>query len=77
MLGDHIVRRVETLERILRRATKFIQELRHLSYEECLKECGLKTLKTRRLREDQIDIFKILNGYKNIARNMFFLTQER
>ena len=27
---------------------------------------------TRRLRGDQIEVFKILNGYENIDRNMFF-----
>ena len=64
------------LERIQRRATKIIPELRNLSYEECLKECGLTTLETRRLRGGQIEVFKILNGYENIYRNVF-LTQER
>ena len=38
-----------------------IPELRDLSYEEHLKEYGLTTL-TRRLRGDQIEVFKILNG---------------
>ena len=52
--------------------TKMIPELRDLSYEEHLKECGLTTLETRRLRGDQIEAFKILNGYENIDRNMFF-----
>ena len=47
-------------------------ELRDLSYEERLQECGLTTLETRRLRGDQIEVFKILNGYENIDRNMFF-----
>ena len=32
----------------------------------------MTTLETRRLRGDQIEIFKILNGYENIDRNMFF-----
>ena len=49
-----------------------IPELRDLSYEERLKECGLTTLETRNLRRDQIEVFKILNGYENIDRNMFF-----
>ena len=63
---------IDMLERIQRRATKIIPELRDLSYEECLKECGLTTLETRRLRGDQIEVFKILNGYENIDSNMFF-----
>ena len=36
-----------------------------------MKECGLATLEARRLRGDQIEVFKILNGYKNIYKNMF------
>ena len=34
-----------------RRATKIIQKLRNISYEMRLKECGLTTLETRRLRD--------------------------
>ena len=41
-----------------------------------LKECGLTTLETRRLRGDQIEVFKILNGYENIDRNIFFTVKE-
>ena len=55
----------------VRRATKMIPELRDLSYEERLTECGLTTLETRCLRLN-IEVFKILNGYENIDRNMFF-----
>ena len=63
---------IDTLERIQRRATKIIPEMRDLIYEERLKECGLTTPEIRRLREDQIEVFKILNGYENIYKNMFF-----
>ena len=42
-----------------------------------LKECGLTTLETRRLRGDQIEVFKILNGYENINRNLFSVKEER
>ena len=50
-----------------RKTTKMIPELRDLSYEERLKECGLTTL-----RGNQIEVFKILNGYENIVRHIFF-----
>ena len=53
-----------------------IQKLRNISYEMRLRECGLTTLETRRLRGDQIDVFKILNGYENIDRNILFTVKE-
>ena len=46
--------------------------VRDLSYETQLIECGSKTLETRQLRVDQIEVFKILNGYENIDRNICF-----
>ena len=48
---------IDTLERIQRRA-KINPELRDLSYEDRLKECGLTTLETRRLRGDQTDVLR-------------------
>ena len=39
-------------------------------------EFGLTTLETRRLRGDQIEVFRILNGYENIDRNIFFTVKE-
>ena len=59
-------------ELIQRRATKIIPELRELNNEERLTECGLTTLETRRLTGDQLEVFRILNGYGNIDRNIFF-----
>ena len=48
-----------------------IQKLSNISYELRLKECGLTTLETRRLRGVQIEVFKILSGYGNIDRTIF------
>ena len=62
--------------KIQRRATKIIPELRHLIYESCLLQCGLTTLETRRLRGDQIEVFKIVNYYQDVGRNMFFKLEE-
>ena len=59
------------LESVQRRATKIIPTLMNISYEMRLNACGLTTLETRRLRGDQVEVFKILNGYENIDRNMF------
>ena len=68
---------IDMLERVHRRATKMIPKLRNISYEMRLKECGLTTLETRRLRGDQIEVFKILNGYENIDRNIFSQSKKR
>ena len=67
---------IDTLERVQRRATQIIPKLRNISYEMRLKECGLTTLETRRSRGDQIEVFKIVNGYDNIDRNIFFTVKE-
>ena len=53
-----------------------IPKLRNISYEIRLKECGLTTLETRRLRGDQIEVFTILNGYENIDRNIVITVKE-
>ena len=53
-----------------------IPELRDLSYESRLLQCGLTTLETRRLRDDQIEVFKVVNGYADVDRNMFFKLKE-
>ena len=53
-----------------------IPTLGNISYEMRLKECGLTALETRTLRGDQIEVFKILNGYENIDRNIFFPIKE-
>ena len=42
-----------------------------------LKECGLATLETIRLRGDQIEVFKILKGYENIVRIFFSRSRKR
>ena len=49
-----------------------IPELRDLSYECRLLQCGLTTPETSRLR----GVFKIVNSYEDVDRNMFFKLKE-
>ena len=39
-------------------------------------ECILTTLETGRLSVNQIEVFKIVKGYEDIDRNMFFKLKE-
>ncbi len=48
--SPHLRKDIDMLEKIQRRATKLIPGLRDVRYEERLKECGLATPETRRLR---------------------------
>jgi hypothetical protein len=57
---------INELEKVQRRATKMIPELRHLDYENRLKALDLTTLEVRRLRGDLIQQFKIYKGFEII-----------
>ena len=67
------------LERVQKRATKMIDGISNLEYEERLHALGMFSLKYRRLRGDLIEVFKFVNG-QNIGylKGMFeFNTETR
>ena len=47
-----------------------IPELKDFSYKSRLLQCCLTTLETRRLRGDQNEVFKTVNGYEDVDKNM-------
>ena len=57
---------IDKLERIQRRATKMIPELRDL----IIRMWFDNTIETRKLRRDQIEVFKIVSDYEDIDRNV-------
>ena len=68
----HLKKDIDKLERVQRRATKLIPELRILSYEDRVQQCKLTTLETRRVRGDQIEVFKITHRIEGLDSGMFF-----
>jgi len=54
----HLIKDVQVLEKVQRRATRFIDEFRGMSYEDRLSMVGLTTLERSRLRADMIEVYK-------------------
>ena len=63
---------ITVLEKVQKRATRLVPELRGLSYEQRLVQLGLTTLEERRRRGDLIEVFKIMHGFDNLDRTKFF-----
>ena len=63
---------IDRLERVQRRITKMIPGLQDLSYENRLRQIGLQTLHTRRLRSDLILTFKIVKGFVDYPMDKLF-----
>jgi len=56
----------ELLERVQRRFTRLIPELKRLSYPERLDTLNLWSLEERRVRADLIEVHKVVHGLSAI-----------
>jgi hypothetical protein len=70
---------INSLERVQRRMTKLIPQIRNLSYEERLTKLKLHSLERRRVRGDMIEVYKWMNGHNrgDINRVLKVSTQDR
>ena len=58
--SPHLMKHIEDIENVQRRATKQIPGISHLPYNERLKKLNLPTLSFRRARGDMIQVFKLM-----------------
>jgi hypothetical protein len=68
----HLRKDIDLLEGVQRRVTRLVVGAKGKGYEDRLQMLGLKTLETRRLRGDLIEVFKILRGIDNVDERLFF-----
>ena len=67
-----MVKDIDILEKVQRRATRMIRECTGKTYDERLTMVGLTTLECRRVRADLLEVFKILKGYEGVEEKLFF-----
>ena len=67
----------ELMEKVQQRALREMSDIRGHSYEERLKESGLTSLRERRVRGDLIEVFKVIKGFNNVNKEVWFDLQSR
>ena len=70
--NPYLKKDITCLEKVQRRATKLVKEVKHLKYEDRLLALQLFSLKYRRLRGTLIETYKMLTGKLKIASGQFF-----
>ena len=70
--NPHQAQQTERIERVQRRATKMIHDVKHLDYDSRLKELNLPSLQYRRRRADMHQVYKMINKLERIDPGAFF-----
>ena len=70
--SPHYAKDILLLEKVQRRATKLVHNLRDKPYEVRLAALDLTTLEERRKRGDLIQVFKIIHGFDKLKCDDFF-----
>ena len=70
--SPYLVKDIQLLENVQRRATKLVREVRNMEYEDRLKELKIPKLIDRRIRGDMILTYRLLKGEEGIDHETFF-----
>ena len=70
--GPHYKGDSVAVEKVQRRATKLVQSIKNLSYEERLRHLKLPSLQHRRRRGDMIFAYKLFTGQMGLNKDDFF-----
>ena len=71
--GPYLVQDLKALEKVQRRATKLVQGLHQLPYEERLRRLDLASVEERIRRGDLIETYKILTHQTGIEEEKYFV----
>ena len=75
--SPRLIRDIESLEKIQRRATRMMPGLRQFDYSDRLRQLDLPTLVFRRKRGDMIELYKYVHGCYRYERPPCQLTVDR
>ena len=71
--SPHYQKDLVMLEKVQRRATRLVSELKRLDYETRLKELNMFSLDRRYKRGDMIEVYKIFSGLDDLKLEDFFV----
>jgi len=72
MWCPYLKKDIKLIEGVQRRATKLIDDVKYLSYDERLTRLGLTRLDKRRVRSDLLETSRIVRGMDKIDEELFF-----
>jgi len=67
-----LVKDIKLVESVQPWATKMVQGIQHLNYDDRLNYLGLMRLEKRRVRSDLIETFKFIKGLYDVEKEIFF-----
>jgi len=70
--NPYLIKDINTLEAVQRRATRLLPSIRHLPYDQRLHHLGLTSLADRRLRGALLEAFKIVNHLDHRTSDDYF-----